>query len=132
MDERSHSQETNDVRAVFIAFVYLTQRLIKRNAIVPLSCGRHRLEQRGFHSGESIIGHASILRAPKIAECRFPRFDPRIGKWQQPFRLHGEIAPEFTNRLDGVAVGGRLGANSPRLKCLIVDRLIRSRGSIYL
>ena len=115
MHERSHAQEANNMRAVFIAFVYLTQRLVERNAIVPLSSGRHRLEQRRLHGGKSIISHASILRAPKIAECRFPRFDPRIGKWQQPFRLHGEIAPEFTNRLDGVAVGRRLGANSPRL-----------------
>jgi hypothetical protein len=113
----------NDVRAVFIAFVYLAQRLIERNAIVPLSSGRHCLEQRGLHDGESIIGHASVLRAPKIAECRLPRLDPCIGKWQQPFRLHGEIAPEFTDRLDGIAVSGRLGANSPRLERLVVNRL---------
>ena len=113
MHERSHAQETNNMRAVFIAFVYLTQRLVERNAIVPPSSGRHCLEQRGLHGGKGVISHASILRAPKIAECRFPRFDPRIGKWQQPFRLHGEIAPEFTNRLDGVAVGGAPGREFP-------------------
>ena len=42
MHERSHAQETNNMRAVFIAFVYLTQRLVERNAIVPLSSDRHR------------------------------------------------------------------------------------------
>ena len=132
MHERSHAQETNNMRAVFIAFVYLTQRLVERNAIVPPSSGRHCLEQRGLHGSEGIIGHASILRTPQITEGRLPGIDSCLGERQQPFCLHGEIAPEFTNRLDGVAVGGRLGANSPRLKCLIVDRLIRSRGGIHL
>ena len=83
-------------------------------------------------SSEGIIGHASILRTPQITEGRLPGIDSCLGERQQPFCLHGEIAPEFTDRFDRIAIGGRRCPNPPRLERLVVNRLIRPRGGIYL